>query len=79
LNLQGKGLNISHLVGHIPQKNWSFLEDALQKNDTTHFTSCQELKESENDFFDFAEFLQSDPFFQPKKKSPEDFGKCCLK
>jgi hypothetical protein len=28
----------------------------LQKYNTTHFPSCQELKENENDFIDFAEF-----------------------
>jgi hypothetical protein len=31
-------------------------EDALQKNDTTHFPSCQELKENENYVIDLAEF-----------------------
>jgi hypothetical protein len=30
----------------------------LSKNDTTHFPSCQELKENENDFIDFAEFKE---------------------
>jgi hypothetical protein len=28
------------------------------KSDTTHFPSCQELKESENDFIDFTEFKE---------------------
>jgi hypothetical protein len=80
LNLQSKGLNISQLVGHIEgfRKKLKLFEDALQKNDTIHFPSCQKLKESENYFIDFAEFLQSNPFFQ-SKKSPEEFGKCCLK
>jgi hypothetical protein len=27
-------------------------------NDTTHFPSCQELKENESDFIDFAEFKE---------------------
>jgi hypothetical protein len=34
----------------------NLFEDTLQKNDTTHFPSCQELKVNENDFIDFAEF-----------------------
>jgi hypothetical protein len=60
LNLKGKGNNISHLVGHTEgvHKRLKLFEDALQKNDMTHFTSCQELKENENDFIDFAEFKE---------------------
>jgi hypothetical protein len=61
LKLQGKGQNISHLVGHIEgfRKKLELFEDALQKNDTTHFPSSQELKENKNDFSHFAEFQEA--------------------
>jgi hypothetical protein len=41
----------------IPQKKLEFFGRCPAKNDTIHFTSCQELKESENNLIDFAEFL----------------------
>jgi hypothetical protein len=47
LKLQGKGQNISHLVGHTEGfcKKFMLFEDAVQENDMMHFPSCQELKE----------------------------------
>jgi hypothetical protein len=71
LNLQGKGLNISQLVSHIEgfHKKLKLFEDALQKKDTTHFPSCQQLKESENYFIDFCRVSSVRSFLSIEKIS----------
>jgi hypothetical protein len=50
-------------------KKLKLFEDALQKNDTTHFPSCQQLKESENDFIDFCRVSSVRSFLSIEKIS----------
>jgi hypothetical protein len=48
-------MSLSRSHWRIPQKKKGYLK-TLGKKDTTHFPSCQELKE--NDSIDFAEFTE---------------------
>ena len=60
LSLQGKGQNISHLVGHVEgfRSKLVLFTDCLQNNNLVHFPCCSVIKEEYSNA-DFTQFVSN--------------------